>query len=496
MSERLYSIDGNRLEEENFIEKGGQKIEQFEISTTKYEFNGLTREQLEHYGKDPKWRRIRWLIAIGFWIIFTGMLTSALLIIIFTQKCAPIQDLNWFESSIIYRVEVSQFKDTNGDLIGDFEGVTSNINYLKTIGVDTLLLEDVLSDNFSLDDELGSQDEFNELVRQLKQNDLHLMVTVPFVNVTDLKDGLKNWLKSGIDGAVITIKNESEIETLRDQLSDLNNLFVESTKSSFKPKILLFENIPTEHHQLFVSLSNTLVAKRHNLQLNDITKTINSTYTFFNNQWPIISLDNQKNFDISSHFGILMLLTLRGTPLVEQGDEIGLTKRFPFHMNWDNSNTCGFTANKTFQINSNCTLNAQWQLAHGSGDSQIKLFKELAKLRDEPSFQWGDQKFFLEDKSTKVFSYLREAYRFDGYLIAFNPSNEIEFNDFHTSHDVPLEAQVVLHYSTLNIRNNDFIVGNELTTDKILLRPGDILVLKYSRFETKEKEESSSNKLH
>jgi maltose alpha-D-glucosyltransferase/alpha-amylase len=46
----------------------------------------------------------------------------------------------WYKDAIIYEVRVRSFHDGNGDGIGDFQGLTSKLDYLEELGVDTLWL--------------------------------------------------------------------------------------------------------------------------------------------------------------------------------------------------------------------------------------------------------------------------------------------------------------------------------------------------------------------
>ncbi|MCM2131166.1 glycoside hydrolase family 13 protein [Larsenimonas rhizosphaerae] len=49
-------------------------------------------------------------------------------------------DQAWWRDAVIYQIYPRSFKDNNGDGIGDLPGVTSRLDYLKTLGVDALWL--------------------------------------------------------------------------------------------------------------------------------------------------------------------------------------------------------------------------------------------------------------------------------------------------------------------------------------------------------------------
>jgi Alpha amylase, catalytic domain len=50
-----------------------------------------------------------------------------------------INDL-WYKNSIVYCLSVSTFMDSNGDGVGDFQGLARRLDYLQGLGVTTLWL--------------------------------------------------------------------------------------------------------------------------------------------------------------------------------------------------------------------------------------------------------------------------------------------------------------------------------------------------------------------
>lgn len=55
---------------------------------------------------------------------------------------APIKnnDPQWFKDAIIYELSVRAFFDSNGDGIGDFQGLIQKLDYLEDLGIDTIWL--------------------------------------------------------------------------------------------------------------------------------------------------------------------------------------------------------------------------------------------------------------------------------------------------------------------------------------------------------------------
>jgi len=44
----------------------------------------------------------------------------------------------WREEAIVYQIYPRSFKDTNGDGIGDIQGIIEKLDYIKELGVNTL----------------------------------------------------------------------------------------------------------------------------------------------------------------------------------------------------------------------------------------------------------------------------------------------------------------------------------------------------------------------
>ena len=44
-------------------------------------------------------------------------------------------DAQWYKDAIVYQLHVRAFRDSNGDGIGDFVGLTQNLDYLQDLGV-------------------------------------------------------------------------------------------------------------------------------------------------------------------------------------------------------------------------------------------------------------------------------------------------------------------------------------------------------------------------
>jgi len=126
----------------------------------------------------------------------------------------------------------------------------------------------------------------------------------------------------------------------------------------------------------------------------------------------------------------------------------------------------------------------QAQLAHGSGVSAISVFSSIAKLRQEPSFQWGD---FHPARSGNVLFYIRQAEGFDGYLVAVNlgPSpSTVSFNaDATVGGRLPLPGSGKVVATTGNFagagRSEAFKQGTTVEMSSVYVEPGEGIVLSW-----------------
>ena len=49
-------------------------------------------------------------------------------------------DRKWWKESVVYQIYPSSFQDSDGDGIGDLNGIRSRLDYLKDLGVNVLWL--------------------------------------------------------------------------------------------------------------------------------------------------------------------------------------------------------------------------------------------------------------------------------------------------------------------------------------------------------------------
>ncbi|CAF3391318.1 unnamed protein product [Rotaria sp. Silwood1] len=174
------------------------------------EFIALTKEELKAYINSPKWKRIRWLIAILYILLLVLLLIGSILLVIFSPKCPPKPKLAWYQKEIIYEIDVKTFRDSNQDGIGDIKGVQEKLDYLEKNDIKVILLQSSIFnltsgtsnqlnernsgvkniDLYNIDSSVGSDNDLKELAKNLYRRAMYLIVDLPLSSTFDLNSYL------------------------------------------------------------------------------------------------------------------------------------------------------------------------------------------------------------------------------------------------------------------------------------------------------------------
>lgn len=93
----------------------------------------------------------------------------------------------WWHNSVVYQIYPRSFKDSNGDGIGDINGITEKLDYLRDLGVDVLWLSPVyqspgddngydISDYEAINPEFGTMADFERLLSEAHQRGLKIVM--------------------------------------------------------------------------------------------------------------------------------------------------------------------------------------------------------------------------------------------------------------------------------------------------------------------------------
>lgn len=102
----------------------------------------------------------------------------------------------WWNDKVAYQIYPKSFCDTNGDGIGDLRGVISKLDYLKELGIDIIWLSPIykspfvdqgydISDYYSIGEEFGTMEEFDELLAETKKRGMYLVMDLVVNHCSD-----------------------------------------------------------------------------------------------------------------------------------------------------------------------------------------------------------------------------------------------------------------------------------------------------------------------
>ncbi|MCA1055745.1 alpha-glucosidase [Rossellomorea aquimaris] len=93
----------------------------------------------------------------------------------------------WWKEAVVYQIYPRSFKDSNGDGIGDINGIISKLDYLKELGIDVIWLSPVyqspnddngydISDYRGIMDEFGTMADWDRLLDEMHKRGLKLIM--------------------------------------------------------------------------------------------------------------------------------------------------------------------------------------------------------------------------------------------------------------------------------------------------------------------------------
>jgi oligo-1,6-glucosidase len=113
----------------------------------------------------------------------------------------------WWKEAIIYQIYPRSFKDSNKDGIGDLKGITSELDYLKNLGVDVIWLSPIyqspnadngydISDYQNIMTEFGIMADFDDLLRGIHERGMKLIIDLVVNHSSDEHDWFQESRKS------------------------------------------------------------------------------------------------------------------------------------------------------------------------------------------------------------------------------------------------------------------------------------------------------------
>jgi len=102
----------------------------------------------------------------------------------------------WWKEAVVYQIYPRSFMDSNGDGIGDLQGIISKLDYLKELGVDVIWLSPIykspdhdngydISDYHNIMPEFGTMDDFDELIAGIHKRGMKVIMDLVVNHTSD-----------------------------------------------------------------------------------------------------------------------------------------------------------------------------------------------------------------------------------------------------------------------------------------------------------------------
>jgi alpha-amylase len=104
-----------------------------------------------------------------------------------TATAAPeTEPANWWNEAIFYEIFVRSFYDTDGNGVGDFNGITEKLDYLESLGINAIWLMPInpspsyhgydVVNYYNVDYEYGTMEDFKNLLDEAHKRDIKIII--------------------------------------------------------------------------------------------------------------------------------------------------------------------------------------------------------------------------------------------------------------------------------------------------------------------------------
>ena len=109
---------------------------------------------------------------------------------------SPSSERDWWKNAVIYEIYPRSFQDSNGDGIGDLNGITERLDYLKQLGVDAIWLSPIypspqvdfgydISDYENIDPQYGTLADFDHLIAEANKRHIRILMDMVMNHSSD-----------------------------------------------------------------------------------------------------------------------------------------------------------------------------------------------------------------------------------------------------------------------------------------------------------------------
>ena len=112
------------------------------------------------------------------------------------QKERMTMNKTWWKEAVAYQIYPRSFMDSNGDGIGDLQGIIAKLDYLKDLGIDVIWICPMykspnddngydISDYQDIMDEFGTMEDFDALLDEVHKRDMKLIIDLVINHTSD-----------------------------------------------------------------------------------------------------------------------------------------------------------------------------------------------------------------------------------------------------------------------------------------------------------------------
>src|SRR6202453_1492775 len=112
------------------------------------------------------------------------------------QAATPMKHEFWWKHALIYEIYPRSFQDSNGDGVGDLNGITQRLDYLQKLGVDAIWIAPMypspqvdfgydVSDYENVDPQYGTLKDFDRLEHEAQKRHIRIVLDMVLNHTSD-----------------------------------------------------------------------------------------------------------------------------------------------------------------------------------------------------------------------------------------------------------------------------------------------------------------------
>ena len=132
----------------------------------------------------------------AFLLLVAGLFTALSALPAAAQSAAPSASDIWWKHAVVYEIYPRSFQDSNGDGIGDLNGITSRMDYLQHLGVDAIWIAPMypspqvdfgydISDYEAVDPQYGTLADMDHLIAEGKKHHVRVLLDMVLNHTSD-----------------------------------------------------------------------------------------------------------------------------------------------------------------------------------------------------------------------------------------------------------------------------------------------------------------------